>query len=353
MPRETMEFDVVIVGAGPSGLSCAIKLAQLAQEKNTNLDICVLEKAAMIGGHSVSGAVIETRALDELLPDWRELKAPVSCEAKQDKFILLSKKHHLRLPTPPQMHNKGNYIISLGMLCSWLGEQAEALGVQVFPGFAGAELLYEGDTVVGVSTGDMGVDKDGKATDRFTEGVDIRAKQVILAEGCHGSLTKQLIIRLELRDPNKPQTYAIGVKELWQVPEEQHQQGLIMHTAGWPLDHATFGGSFLYHWDQNRIEVGFVVGLDYTNPYMDPFQELQRLKTHPYIRPFFENGKRLLYGARALIEGGFQALPKLTFKGGMLIGDAAGFLNAPKIKGNHNAMKTGMLAAETVMANLE
>lgn len=353
MTRETMEFDVVIVGAGPAGLSAAIKLAKLAVSEQKPITICVLEKAAQVGNHILSGNVFETRALDELLPDWRHDNAPIHCKATEDQFMFLTRTRAWRMPTPPPMNNKGNYIISLGLLCQWLADQAEQLGVAIFPGFSAATLLYENDSVVGVGTGDMGVDKKGQPTDRFQAGVDIRAKQIMLAEGCHGSLSKEVIHKYDLRAGKSPQTYALGIKELWEVEPTHHQEGMIMHTIGWPLDQFTYGGSFLYHWDQQRVCVGLVVGLDYQNPYLDPFEELQQFKKHPKIKPLFESGKRIAYGARALIEGGIQSLPKLSFPGGVLIGDSAGTLNVPKIKGTHTAMQSGMLAAQAVFEQLQ
>tara|TARA_B100001750_G_scaffold237463_1_gene242619 strand:- start:2276 stop:3898 length:1623 start_codon:yes stop_codon:yes gene_type:complete len=347
--RESMEVDVVIVGAGPAGLSCAIKLKQLADEAGKELMVCVLEKGSEVGAHLLSGAVLETRALDELIPDWKEKKAPISVEAKKDAFRFLTKTKSYWMPTPPQMHNKGNFIVSLSQLGRWMAEQAEALGVEIFPGFAAAEILYNEDgSVKGVATGDMGIGKDGEKTDMYEPGMELHAKQTIFAEGCHGSLTKQLIAQFDLRKDSDPQTYALGVKEIWEVDPSKHEQGKIIHTAGWPMDSKTYGGSWIYHIDQNRISIGFVTALDYENPYLSPFEEMQRFKLHPSVKPLLEGGKRIAYGARALVEGGYQSLPKLTFQGGMLIGDTAGFLNVPKIKGNHCAMKTGMLAAETV-----
>lgn len=349
-----MEVDVVIVGAGPAGLSCAIKLKQLANEAGKELMVCVLEKGSEVGAHLLSGAVFEPRALNELIPDWKEKGAPITVEAKKDAFRFLTKSKSYWMPTPPQMHNKGNYIISLSQLGRWLGEQAEAVGVEIFPGFAAAEILYNEDGAVrGVATGDMGIGKDGEKTDMFEPGMELHAKQVIFAEGCHGSLTKQLIEKFDLRKDSDPQTYALGIKEIWEIDPSKHEQGKIVHTAGWPMDSKTYGGSWIYHIDQNRVSIGFVTALDYENPYLSPFEEMQRFKTHPSVRPLLEGGKRIAYGARALVEGGYQSLPKLTFKGGMLIGDTAGFLNVPKIKGNHCAMKTGMLAAEAVFKAVE
>ncbi len=345
--REFMEYDVVIVGAGPSGLACAIRLRQLCAEHGHELSVCVIEKGSEVGAHILSGAVIEPRALNELLPDWQALGAPLNTPATEDRFLFLTASGSWRLPTPPQMHNHGNYIVSLGNLCRWLGAQAEALGVEIYPGFAAAEVLYDADgKVAGVATGDLGIGRDGQPTDRHQAGMELHAKQTIFAEGCRGSLTRELMDRFHLRDGVDPQTYGIGIKELWEVDPAQHKPGLIVHTVGWPLAADTYGGSFLYHLEGNQVAVGFVIGLDYSNPYLSPFDEMQRYKTHPAIRPTFEGGRRIAYGARALSEGGLQSIPKLTFPGGLLIGDTAGFLNVPKIKGTHTAMKSGMTAAE-------
>ena len=345
--RESMEYDVVIVGAGPAGLSAAIRLRQLAAEQDHEISVCVLEKGSEIGAHILSGAVLEPRALNELLPDWKDRGAPLHTPVEKDNFLLLTNQTSYRLPTPPQMHNDGNYIISLGNVCRWLGEQAEELGVEIYPGFAAAEVLYNDDgSVAGVATGDMGLGKDGEATDRFEPGMELRAKLTLFAEGCRGSLSKALMERFKLRDGADPQTYGIGIKELWEVDPAKHQRGQAVHTVGWPLDGSTYGGSFIYHMEDNQVAVGFVVGLDYQNPHLSPFDEFQRFKTHPDIRSTFEGGRRIAYGARSLSEGGLQSIPKLTFPGGLLIGDTAGFLNVPKIKGTHTAMKSAMVAAE-------
>ncbi len=348
MTRERMDFDVLIVGAGPAGLAAAIRLKQASAQAGREISVCVLEKGAEVGAHILSGAVIETRALDELLPDWRALGAPITTEARQDRFLLLTERRAIRLPTPPQMHNKGCFIVSLGQVCRWLATQAEALGVEIYAGFAAAEVLYEGNRVVGVATGDMGVARDGTPKPTFQPGMELRATYTLFAEGCRGHLTRTLEARYGLRAGRDPQTYAIGLKELWEVPKEKHQPGLVLHTIGWPLDYRTYGGSFLYHYGDNLMAYGFVIGLDYRNPWLSPFDELQRFKLHPAIRPYFEGARRIAYGARALNEGGLQAIPQLVFPGGALIGCAAGFLNVPKIKGVHTAMKSGMLAAEAV-----
>jgi electron-transferring-flavoprotein dehydrogenase len=353
MQRETMEYDVLIVGAGPSGLAAAIRLKQLAAAAEREVSVCVIEKGSEVGAHILSGAVFETRALDELFPDWQARGAPLKVPATDDRLLLLTKSKAIRLPTPPQMRNHGNYIISLGNLCRWLAGEAEALGVEIYAGFAGAEVLYDaGGRVRGVATGAMGIGKDGKPTEVYQEGVELIARETLFAEGCRGSLTKTLIERFDLRAACDPQTYGIGVKELWEVDAAEHHPGRVVHTIGWPLDSATYGGSFLYHLDDNQVAVGFVVGLDYANPYLSPFEELQRFKTHPEIRAVFAGGRRISYGARALNEGGFQSIPQLEIPGGCIIGCAAGFLNTPKIKGSHTAMKSGMVAAETVFARV-
>jgi len=347
MEREAMEYDVVIVGAGPAGLSAAIRLKQRAAEADREISVCVIEKGSEVGAHILSGAVIETRALDELIPDWKERGAPLKTPAGDDSFVFLTKRRAFRLPTPPDMNNHGNYIVSLGNVCRWLGEQAEALGVEIYPGFPAAEVLYAEDgRVRGVATGEVGVARDGSHKPNYEPGVELRARFTLFAEGCRGSLTKELFERFDLREGRDPQSFGIGIKELWEVDPAKHAPGRVLHSIGWPLDRRTYGGSFLYHLEDNQVAVGFVVGLDYQNPHLSPFEEFQRFKTHPAIRPLFEGGRRIAYGARALNEGGFQAIPKLVFPGGALIGCTAGFLNVAKIKGTHTAMKSGMLAAE-------
>ena len=348
-----MQFDVVIVGAGPAGLAAAIRLKQCALSAGTELSVCVLEKGSEVGAHILSGAVFDPKALDELIPDWREQGAPLVTPAAEDRFLFLTERHAFRLPTPPQMRNHGNYVISLGNLCRWLGAAAEALGVEVYPGFAAARVLYDASgAVAGVATGDMGIGRDGERKSTYQPGMDLLARQTLFAEGCRGSLTKTLFERFDLRADASPQTYGIGIKELWEVEPAQHHPGRIIHTVGWPMDRRTYGGSFLYHLENHQVAVGFVIGLDYDNPHLSPFDEMQRFKTHPEISPIFAGGRRIAYGARALNEGGLQAIPKLTFPGGALIGCGAGFLSVPRIKGSHNAMKTGMLAAEAAFTLL-
>ena len=352
MSREVMEYDVVIVGGGPSGLSSAIRLKQL----NSDLNVCVLEKASEIGAHILSGNVFETRALDELIPNWKELNSPIKTKVSKEKFLFLGKTKSLSWPTwllPKVQQNHNNYIISLANLCRWLAEQAEGLGVEIFPGFPASEILYNDDgSVKGVATQDMGLDKNGEKKDSYEPGMELHAKVTIFAEGCRGHLGKQLINKFELNKGKDPQQYGIGFKEIWEISEDQHQEGLVMHTAGWPLDNQTYGGSFIYHAENKQIFLGYVIGLDYKNPHLSPFDEFQRFKTHPAIKKYIEKGKRISYGARALIEGGIQSLPKMYMPGALLVGCDAGTLNMPKIKGSHTAMKSGMIAAETIFEHL-
>ena len=354
MERESMEVDVLIVGGGPAGLSAAIRLMQLAQAQEREIAVCVLEKGSEVGAHILSGAVMDPRAITELLPDWKEMGAPLNQPVEAEQFMFLTEVNAIRLPNfllPKATHNHGNYIVSLGNVCRWLGEQAEAMDVQVFPGFAAQEVLFHDDgRVKGVVTGVMGIDRNGEQKASFEPGMELHAKYTFFAEGCRGHLSKQLIERFGLAANSDPQTYGIGLKELWEVPDDVHRPGLVVHTAGWPMDTRTYGGSFLYHMDNNQIAIGYVIALDYTNPYLSPFDEFQRYKTHPEIQQHLRGGKRIAYGARALNEGGLQSVPELVFPGGALIGCAAGFMNVPKIKGSHNAIKTGMLAAEAAFA---
>jgi electron-transferring-flavoprotein dehydrogenase len=345
-----MQFDVLVVGGGPAGLAAAIRLKQV----NAELSVCLIDKGSEIGAHILSGAVMDPRALDELIPDWQTKEAPLDTPVSDDRFVMLTESgglQFLNFMLPGCFINHGNYIVSLGSICRWLAQQAEALGVEIYPGFAGAEVLYDKNgAVCGVITGDMGVGRDGQPTDAYQPGMELQAKYTLFAEGCRGHLGKQLEARYALRDGVDPQVYGIGIKELWEVKPEQHVKGLVMHTAGWPLDPATYGGSFCYHFGHNLVSIGMVVGAGYSNPYLSPFEEMQRLKTHPRFRDMLTGGKRIAYGARALTAGGLQALPKLIFPGGALIGDDAGFLVASRIKGSHAAIKTGMMAAEAAAA---
>ena len=354
--RDAMEFDVVIVGGGPAGLAAAIRLKQLEAEHGREVSVCVIEKGSEIGAHILSGAVMDPGAISELFPDWKERGAPLNTPVTEDRFVFLSATGGRSTPNwmlPACFKNHGNYIVSLANVVRWLGQQAEELGIEIYPGFAAAEILYSEDGAVrGVATGNMGVSREGEPTDQFQPGIELHAKYTLFAEGSRGHLGRQLIARYELARDRDPQSYGIGLKELWEIDPARHEEGLVMHTAGWPLSNDTYGGSFLYHFENNQVAVGFVVGLNYTNPYLSPFDEFQRYKTHPMIRRFFEGGKRVAYGARAITAGGLNALPKTVFPGGALIGCEAGYLNASRIKGSHAAIKTGMLAAEAAFEAL-
>ena len=347
--REAMEYDVVIVGAGPSGLATAIKLKQI----NADANVCIVEKASEVGAHILSGNVFETKALDELLPDWQSMEGcPLKTKVSKEKFLVLSEKSFFSVPSfllPPVQHNKGNYITSLANLCRWLGQVAEGMGVEIYPGFAASEILYdEQGKVRGVATNDMGLDINNEKKDSYEPGIELHAKVTVFAEGCRGHLGKQLINKFNLSENSDPQQYGIGLKEIWEVPEENHDEGMVLHSVGWPLENDTYGGSFVYHAENKQIYLGYVIGLDYSNPYLSPFEEFQRFKTHPAIKKMLSGGKRISYGARALIEGGLQSLPKMYMPGALLIGCDAGTLNMPKIKGSHTAMKSGILAAEAI-----
>lgn len=355
-PREAMEYDVVIVGGGPAGLSAAIRLKQLAAEKGREVSVCVLEKGGELGAHILSGAVMDPIALNELIPDWKEKGAPLNTPVTEDQVLFLTETKAIATPhfmVPKMLTNHGNYVISLANVTRWLGQQAESLGVEIFPGFPAAEILYNDDgSVKGVATGNMGVKRDGEPGSDFQLGMELHAKYTFFAEGSRGHLGRQLMAKYDLNKGKDPQTYGIGIKELWEIDPAKHKPGLVVHTAGWPLDNDTYGGSFLYHLENNQVAVGFVVGLAYQNPYLSPYEEFQRYKTHPAIRHYFEGGKRISYGARAITAGGLQSLPKTVFPGGVLVGCDAGFLNTSRIKGSHAAIKTGMLAAEAAFAAL-
>ncbi len=351
--KESMYYDVVVVGAGVSGLGCAIKLKQLAEKNNKEISICVIEKGSSVGAHILSGAVMEPTALNELFPDWQKRGAPLRVPVTSDHFFYFTGKNTFSLPIPKTLDNTGNFIGSVSQYCQWLAEQAEQLGVEIYPGFSATQVLYnDNNEVIGITTGDMGRDKEGNPTQQFQQGLDIFAKQTVFAEGCRGSLSEELKKRFLLTNYSDPQTYALGFKEIWEIDAGVHQKGKVIHGIGWPLSSDTYGGSWIYHMDDRQISIGLVVGLDYKNPYLNPFEEFQKLKTHPYIKKILTGGRRLSYGARALSEGGWQSLPKLSFPGGLLIGDAAGFVNVAKIKGTHTALKTGIVAAEEIFKQI-
>jgi len=349
--RETMEFDVVIVGAGPSGLSAAIRIKQLAKEKNKEISVCIVEKGSEVGSHILSGAVLDTKALDELIPDWKEKDAPIKTEVKSENFWLLGKTQCINLPIPSQIKNDGNYIVSLGNVCKWLGSIAEEMGVNIFAGYPAAGVLFDNsyDRVAGIFTGEFGLDNNGNKKANYQPSINIKGKFTLFAEGCRGSLTQYIESEFNLREESSPQTYGLGLKEIWEIPPEKHELGRVIHSVGWPLMADTYGGSFLYFTENSQVSVGYVVGLDYSNPYLNPYKEFQNFKTHEKIKEILKGGKRLSYGARTINEGGFQSIPKVIFPGGALIGCSAGFVNVPKIKGSHYAMKSGMLAAESVI----
>jgi len=354
MSREKMHFDVIIIGAGPAGLTAAIRLKQHCQANNKDLSICVLEKGRYVGAHTLSGAVLEPTALHELFPEGLPAGAPLTQAVKKDRFYYLTHKLAVRLPTPPQMRNRGNAIIRLGDFCAWLADIATQMGIEIYPGFAASEILYDQhNTVIGVATNDKGIKKNGEHSESYQSGIELLAKQTIFAEGCRGSLTQQLLAKFQLTQDSQPQTYGLGVKEFWEVDSKYYQPGTVWHSVGWPLDNRTYGGSFIYHLDQNHVALGLVVGLDYENPYLNPYEELQRFKCHPKVKPLLQGGQRLMYGARALNEGGIQSIPKLTFPGGMIVGCGAGFMNVPKIKGIHTAMKSALTAADALFSHLD